>query len=79
MNFFIFNPESKRLEISPDFWLFIATWLPLTIITGGIYMLILYIDSRLKRKPFRWPWKMKPRRTTSFDAVPNHPMREKIG
>jgi hypothetical protein len=60
MNFFLFDPVSKRLKISPDFWIFIATWLPLIFITGGIYVLILYLDSKLKRKTFRWPWQMRP-------------------
>ncbi|KAF2687942.1 hypothetical protein K458DRAFT_294629 [Lentithecium fluviatile CBS 122367] len=81
MNFFIFNPESRNLEISPDFWIFIATWLPLTLITGGIYVLILYIDSRLKRKVFRWPWQMKPRSIASLPASPSpsSPVPQKIG
>ncbi|KAF1846865.1 uncharacterized protein K460DRAFT_49333 [Cucurbitaria berberidis CBS 394.84] len=61
MNFFLFNPISKQLEISPDFWIFIATWLPLIFITGAVYVLILYLDSKLKRKTFRWPWQMKAR------------------
>ncbi|CAO2655110.1 Nn.00g101740.m01.CDS01 [Neocucurbitaria sp. VM-36] len=60
MNFFLFNPTSKQLEISPDFWIFLATWLPLIFITVGIYVFILYVDSRLKRKTFRWPWQMRP-------------------
>ncbi|KAF1963309.1 hypothetical protein CC80DRAFT_541248 [Byssothecium circinans] len=74
MNFFLFNSESKQLEISPDFWMFIAVWLPLTVVTGGMYVLILYIDARLKRKAFRWPWQMKARR---FPALPKVPISEK--
>jgi hypothetical protein len=79
MNFFLFNPESKQLEISPDFWMFIATWLPLTLLTGGSYVLILYIDARLKRKVFRWPWQMKPRTSTSTFRLPSIAVPEKIG
>ncbi|KAF2705205.1 hypothetical protein K504DRAFT_506155 [Pleomassaria siparia CBS 279.74] len=60
MNFFLFDEESNKLRISPDFWIFLATWLPLTLFTGCIYMLILYMDSRVKHKRFRWPWQMKP-------------------
>ncbi|KAH6842129.1 hypothetical protein B0T12DRAFT_424667 [Alternaria alternata] len=60
MNLFLFNPVSKRLQVSPDFWIFIATWIPLIVMTGAIYVLILYLDSRIKRKPFRWPLQMKP-------------------
>lgn len=61
MNLFLFNPVSKRLQVSPDFWIFIATWLPLIVMTGAVYVFILYIDSRIKRKPFRWPFQGKPR------------------
>jgi len=67
MNFFLFDQETKKLQVSPDFWIFVATWIPLTLITGGIYMLILFFDSRIKRKPFRWPWQMKP---NNFPALP---------
>jgi Mg2+ and Co2+ transporter CorA len=60
MNLFLFNPVSKRLQVSPDFWIFIATWIPLIVMTGATYFLILYLDSRIKRKPFRWPLQIKP-------------------
>lgn len=60
MNLFLFNPVSKKLQVSPDFWIFIATWIPLIVMTGAIYFLILYLDSRIKRKPFQWPLQMKP-------------------
>ncbi|CAN9443153.1 unnamed protein product [Alternaria alternata] len=60
MNLVLFNPVSKRLQVSPDFWIFIATWIPLIVMTGAIYFLILYLDSIIKRKQFRWPLQMKP-------------------
>ena len=59
MNFFLFNPTSKALEISPDFWIFIATWLPLIFITGAVYVFILFVDSKMKGKPFRFPWRKR--------------------
>ena len=59
MNFFVFNSTSRNLQISQNFWIFIATWLPLTFITGAIYMLIVFIDSRAKEKDFRWLWQIK--------------------
>lgn len=61
MNFFVFNSTSRNLQISQNFWIFIATWLPLTFITGAIYMLIVFIDSRAKEKDFRWLWQIKSR------------------
>jgi hypothetical protein len=47
MNLFVFDDDTRRLRISPDFWIFIALWLPLTLITGGIYV---FIKSRPKSK-----------------------------
>ena len=46
MNLFVFDETTRGLVISPDFWIFIAAWLPLTLITGGIYV---FIKSRTKR------------------------------
>jgi hypothetical protein len=56
MNFFVFDSGSKAIRISNDFWIFVATWLPLTLITGTLYMLIVYLDKRKKGKKFIWPW-----------------------
>ncbi|KAF2244765.1 hypothetical protein BU26DRAFT_522534 [Trematosphaeria pertusa] len=74
MNFFLFNQDSKRLEISPDFWIFIVSWIPLILVTAAIYVLILYMDAKLKRKAFRWPWQTRPRRRVSTISL-----SEKVG
>jgi len=39
MNFFVFNTNTNTITIAGDFWVFVATWLPLTLITGLIYWL----------------------------------------
>ncbi|KAF1355799.1 hypothetical protein EJ07DRAFT_131126 [Lizonia empirigonia] len=46
MNLFVFDTTTGKLRVSPDFWIFIAVWLPLTLITGGLYA---FIKSRTKR------------------------------
>jgi hypothetical protein len=61
MNFFLYNEDTRRIQISNDFWIFIATWLPLTLITGTLYILVVYLDKRAKGKPFNWPWSQKKR------------------
>lgn len=59
MNFFVFNPVQKRIVIAHDFWIFIATWLPLTLLTAGLYVLIVWLDARSNGKEVRWLWKIK--------------------
>jgi hypothetical protein len=46
MNFFVFNTDTNTIEISGDFWIFIATWLPLTFLTGLAYSLWYWYPSR---------------------------------
>ncbi|EAT82301.1 hypothetical protein SNOG_09966 [Parastagonospora nodorum SN15] len=70
MNFFLFDTETRKLVISPNFWIFIATWLPLIFLTGAVYVLILFMNSRSKKKPFSL-WGR--RSTESIDAP-----REKV-
>ena len=65
MNFFGFNSISRRIVIGKDFWIFVATWLPLTIITISIYLFVIYMDFRKKGKKVKWPWS----RTTSHGSV----------
>ena len=33
MNFFGFNPKTGRIAIATDFWIYIATWIPFTLLT----------------------------------------------
>ncbi|GES57632.1 hypothetical protein ATEIFO6365_0001092100 [Aspergillus terreus] len=53
MNFFDFNEANKQIVISNEFWIFVATWLPLTFLTMAVYILIVYFDKWWKREPFR--------------------------
>ncbi|PWY91787.1 hypothetical protein BO94DRAFT_533242 [Aspergillus sclerotioniger CBS 115572] len=53
MNFFVFDNDARQIVIAKDFWVFLATWLPLTMVTGLIYVLIVWFDAWWKRKPFR--------------------------
>ncbi|PYI31514.1 hypothetical protein BP00DRAFT_343708, partial [Aspergillus indologenus CBS 114.80] len=52
MNFFVFDTDARQIVIAHDFWVFIATWLPLTLATGLVYVLIVWFDAWWKRKPF---------------------------
>ncbi|PWY64183.1 hypothetical protein BO83DRAFT_146261 [Aspergillus eucalypticola CBS 122712] len=54
MNFFVFDEDLRQIVIAKDFWVFLATWIPLTLITGLIYVLIVWFDAWWKRKPFRF-------------------------
>jgi hypothetical protein len=47
MNVFLFEERTRRLIISPNFWIFIAVWIPLTVMTGGVYA---FIKSKSKSK-----------------------------
>jgi len=61
MNFFVFDTDSQSILIGRDFWVFVATWLPLTFITAGIFILTLWLDARRKGKRFPWPWTRRSR------------------
>ncbi|KAF8848232.1 hypothetical protein BDZ45DRAFT_606259, partial [Acephala macrosclerotiorum] len=63
-NFFIFDQNAFRITIAHNFWIFVATWLPLTLITGALYIAVLWFDARRKGREFLWPWSLKPPRTT---------------
>lgn len=57
MNFFDFDSKSRQLAIGDNFWIFIATWLPLTFVTAAIYILVLFLSWRKKnKKQFNWRW-----------------------
>jgi len=38
MNFFLYDQNSRTIDIAADFWIFLLTWLGLSLITGGIYI-----------------------------------------
>ena len=40
MNFFLFNPQTRRIEVSKNFWLYMVTWIPLTLVTLIGYLLM---------------------------------------
>jgi hypothetical protein len=50
MNFFVFDPVKRNIRIAGDFWIFIATWLPLALLTGALYQLVMWLDRRAKAK-----------------------------
>jgi hypothetical protein len=56
MNFFVFDANSNALAMGDNFWVFTATWLPLTAITVAVYVLTLWLDARRKGKPSPWRW-----------------------
>ena len=59
MNFFVFDTDSRTISIANDFWIFVATWLPLTLLTVAIYGLTVLSSSRAKGRKFPWPWRAK--------------------
>ncbi len=56
MNFFGFNNTSRRIIMGHGFWIFAATWLPLTLLTAAIYVTFLRFDAAKKGKQVSWPW-----------------------
>jgi len=54
MNFFIFDHVKKKIAIANDFWVFIATWLPLTMVTAAMYIVILRLDKKVPKKVAWW-------------------------
>ena len=40
MNLFLYSPTSRSLIIAKNFWLYFATWLPLTALTVICYLLM---------------------------------------
>ena len=54
MNLFLFNPKTRRLVIADDFWIFIVTWLLLTLLTFlGYGALLIRNRPRVEKG---WPW-----------------------
>ena len=48
MNVFWFNQQTRRLAVSQDIWIWVATALPLTGLTIGCYR---FLNEYLKSKP----------------------------
>jgi hypothetical protein len=72
MNFFVFDQTRRQIIIGNDFWIFIALWLPLTVLTMALYIFIVRLDAHLNGKVFRWPWDLRPRkRNTDGSNVEN--------
>ncbi|KAF2097250.1 hypothetical protein NA57DRAFT_77504 [Rhizodiscina lignyota] len=57
MNFFGFDAIHRRIVIANDFWIFIATWIPLTLITIGLYLFVVWMNPRTKgKRGAHWLW-----------------------
>ena len=47
MNLFVFNQQTMKLMIADDLWIYIATWIPLTLLTFlGYRLLVLHHKPR---------------------------------
>ena len=53
MNFFTFNQHTMKIVIAEDLWIYIATWLPLTLLTLLGYAVVVLLVQRPER---RWRW-----------------------
>ena len=50
MNFFVFNQQTMRIVVAEDLWIYIATWLPLTLLTLLAYgVVVLLVQPRERR------------------------------
>lgn len=49
MNFFTFDTDQNRIIVADNFWLFLTSWLPLTLLTGGIYLALTWFNDRRKQ------------------------------
>ncbi|KAI4194235.1 MAG: hypothetical protein LQ350_007881 [Teloschistes chrysophthalmus] len=50
MNILPLDPQRQEITIAKGFWFFVATWLPLTAITVGIYAALLWYQRRSSRQ-----------------------------
>ena len=54
MNLFVFNQQTMKIMIANDFWIYIATWIPLTLLTFlGYGLVVLRHKSRAENG---WHW-----------------------
>ena len=54
MNFFGFNPHTRRLEMADDFWIFVVTWLLLSLLTFLGYGALLIRNRPREEKDRHW-------------------------
>lgn len=40
MNFFAFNQQNRSFVIAKEFWIYVAAWLPLTLLTLLAYLML---------------------------------------
>lgn len=53
MNFFTFNQKTMRIAVAEDLWIYVATWLPLTLLTLVGYGVVVLLVKPPER---RWRW-----------------------
>ena len=53
MNFFTFDSRTMKIVVAEDLWIYIATWLPLTLLTLLGYAVVVLLVQRPER---RWRW-----------------------
>ena len=49
MNFFVFDAQARRILVSDDFWKFVVTWIPLTLLTFLGYGLMMLKKQKKKK------------------------------
>ena len=55
MNLFVFNQQTRRIMIAQDFWIYIATWIPLTVLTFLGYRLLVWRHNLRAENGWHWP------------------------
>ena len=53
MNLFMFDQHSKRIVMAENFWIYAATWIPLTLLTIFVYGVCLFWKASALN---RWRW-----------------------
>ncbi|ORY60026.1 uncharacterized protein BCR38DRAFT_488219 [Pseudomassariella vexata] len=54
MNFFDFDAAASRITITEDFWIFVAFWATLTLLTGALFYLTYLRNSWRKKSSRSW-------------------------
>ena len=50
MNFFTFDSHTMKIVVAEDLWIYIATWLPLTLLTLLGYAVVVLLVQRPERR-----------------------------